>query len=282
MRKVLTDIFRLVVFFLFTGQLAVAQIASPTPEPNTNFINSIPDMTQGDPRTGFPGEGDNYCAPVSVSNSLMWLANTTIPGLVPKGSDPFLTQVELARLLGSPEYMNTDLDEGTGTTGLMLGVKKYIEKMGRRVVSLRYQGWRSHPTEFTTNVQVPSLLWMQSGIHRRGAVWINVGWYDYVASTASYNRIGGHWVTMVGFGVNPNGTPNPSVIIVHDPANRAGFNFENEYVQLTPLRSGTLKGNKSGLPRSAKGYYRTDGGMHIKSTADVGIIDGVVRLVVSN
>lgn len=282
MKNVLTDIIKLVIFYLFTVQLAAAQIASPTPNAvNTNFIYIIPDMTQGDPRAGFPGEGDNYCAPVSASNSLKWLAKT-YPGLVPAGNDPFLTQVELARLLGSSEYMNTDPDEGTGPTGLMRGVKKYIEKMGYKVESLLYQGWRIHPTEFTTNVQVPSLLWMQSGIHRRGTVWINVGWYKYTASTASYNRIGGHWVTMVGFGANPNGTYNPYVIIVHDPANRAGFSFENEYVRLTPLLSGTLIGNKSGLPRSAKGYYRTDGGMHIKSTADVGIIDGVVRLVLSN
>lgn len=275
-------------FFLASFSLiAQAQNYSPTAtaspiSSNLNFINTIPDLTQGDPRTGFPGEGDNYCGPVSVSNSLIWLSKTSAPGLVPDGSDPFVTQVELARLLGSGAYMNTDLDEGTGTSELMRGSKKYIESMGHRVESFLYQGWRSHPQEFSSGVSVPNIDWMKAGIHSRGAVWINVGWYDYNASSSTYKRIGGHWVTMVGYGVNQSGRYDSTSIIVHDPANRAGFDFENEYVTLTPLRSGTLTGNKTGLPRSAKGYLRTTGGMHIKSSADVGIIDGVVRLVVAN
>jgi len=44
------------------------------------------------------------------------------------------------------------------------------------------------------------------------------------------------------------------------------------------IGSGRLTGKQSGLPRSAKGYYKMTGGMHVKKTADFGILDGAVVL----
>ena len=68
-----------------------------------------------------------------------------------------------------------------------------------------------------------------------------------------------------------------NVLIVHDPAPRAGQSFANEYVQTSMIRSGMLEGKLAGLPRLAKGYLRLGNGMHIKSGADVAIVDGAIR-----
>ena len=39
-----------------------------------------------------------------------------------------------------------------------------------------------------------------------------------------------------------------------------------------------LTGKNYGLPCAAKGYYVMGGGMHVKKTADFGILDGAVVL----
>lgn len=41
----------------------------------TNFADPIPDFTQTDIKGNLSGNGEQFCAPVAVSNSIMWLAN---------------------------------------------------------------------------------------------------------------------------------------------------------------------------------------------------------------
>jgi len=49
-------------------------------------------------------------------------------------------------------------------------------------------------------------------------------------------------------------------------------------VNIEKIKIGTLTGEKSGLPTSAKGRYILGKGMHLNSKADTAILDGVVRL----
>ena len=44
------------------------------------------------------------------------------------------------------------------------------------------------------------------------------------------------------------------------------------------MSSGTLTGNKTGLPIAAKEFYSLNNGMHLKSNAEHAIIDGAVIL----
>ncbi len=96
---------------------------------------------------------------------------------------------------------------------------------------------------------------MQSGLNRRGAVWINVGWYKFNLKTNEYRRVGGHWVTLVGY--------NKGRLVIYDPASRAGSTFSNEFVSYSVLKNGRLTGKKKGLPQLAKGYHKLGDGMHI-------------------
>jgi hypothetical protein len=49
-------------------------------------------------------------------------------------------------------------------------------------------------------------------------------------------------------------------------------------VILNRIEDGMLVGTNKGLPHIAKGFNLVGGGMHIKKSADYGILDGVVVL----
>mgnify|MGYP001098765619 FL=1 len=241
-------------------------------------INTVPDMLQTDREANLPGKGMQYCLPVSVSNSFVWLSENGFERLMEKGIRKKTAQFKVASILGSSEYMNTSLKNGTGTKGLLVGIDKYIRAKGYEYRSLRYQGWRYHPKQYSTGIKIPALKWIKEGMKGKSAVWLNVGWYRYNKRNDEYLRIGGHWVTLVGYGVDENGNRDGNVLIVHDPSPRAGRAFANEYVRLESINGGRVTGNKKGLPHDAEGYYRLTGGMHIKKRADLGILDGVVVL----
>jgi hypothetical protein len=246
----------------------------------TEKLNT-PDLLQTDPDGHLPNGGKDYCAPVSVSNSFIWLAENGFDNLAPKLKDRKKAQIELARTLGKKEYMNS-ADDGTGMFGLFRGVSKYIKDKGYEHKYFKYQGWRNHPRELSFNVDIPKLNWLKKGLRGNSAVWLNVGWYKYNPKTNDYLRIGGHWVTLVGYGVDSHGKENSNILIIHDPSSRAGKDFSHEYVQVKLIKTGRLTGDKKGLPRSAKGYYKLRGGMHIKKTAGFAILDGAIVLKMKN
>jgi hypothetical protein len=224
---------------------------------NTAYINEIPDFTQSRITGWQYGHGSEYCAPVAVSNSLMWM------------TDLSSEQADLAKLLASGRYMNTDIWKGTTTTKLLRGVDAIARDLLGGYVSLEYQGWKKHPVQFSTGTKVPDIHWITDGISKDSAVWLNVGWYQYDRVNDIYHRVGGHWVTLVGY--------DDSILIIHDPAPRAGQSFANEHVYTARIGSGILTGRLSGLPRPARGYLLLGKGMHLKSIADVAIVDGAVR-----
>jgi hypothetical protein len=178
-------------------------------------------------------------------------------------------QADLAKLLASSRYMNTDIWRGTATSDLLRGVDAIAMDFFGGYTSLEYQGWKTHPIEYSTGITVPDFRWITDGVGKNSAVWLNVGWYQYDWRHNIYHRVGGHWVTLVGY--------NPGVLIIHDPAPRAGQSFANEYVHTSKIEGGILAGRLSGLPRPARGYLLLGRGMHVKSIADVAIVDGAVR-----
>ena len=268
-------------FICAPSKAAKQQSTQKSPAAYTEKVVPTPDLTQTDPDGKLPIQGKSHCGPVSVSNSLAWLANNGFDNLLPTLKNRKQSQFEMARLLGSKMYMNTT-SKGTGVGGVAQGVSRYIKDRGYEYRYLKYQGWRKHPSQFSTAVDVPKLSWIKEGLKGNSAVWLNVGWYKYDYSTGEYLRTGGHWVTLVGYGVDQKGNVDPSVLIIHDPSPGAGKYPSHEYVRIKPISKGKLTGTQSGLPRSAKGYYIMDNGMHISRKANVGILDGVVVLKMPN
>ena len=225
---------------------------------NTKFINEIPDFTQSNIVGKGSGNGQQYCAPVSVSNSLVWLNRNKNQ------------QETLIHKLASKAYMNTSLKNGTGTTGVLKGVDRISRELFGGYLNLEYEGWRKHPKKYSRGIKQPNIEKIKSFTTEKSVAWVNVGWYKYNSNKNEYKRIGGHWVSLVG------STDNQ--LVFHDPAPRAGNKFSNEYVNYSKISSGRLTGKKYGLPIAAKGYIKLNNGMHKKKSADAAIIDGVVYL----
>lgn len=254
----------------FTIPPAKAELSSNS---DLSVIDQIPDLVQTDPKGNFARGGKSFCGPVAASNSLIWLK----AGSKGKFTDT-VAQYGVVNLLASAEYMKTDPVTGIGPSGLIRGIRKFVENdIGDKDYLLDYQGWRSKPKGIATTVREPQIPWICSFVGPGKSAWINLGWYRHDKEKNEYKRIGGHWVTVVGYGADEKGAPNKQIVIVHDPSPRTGED-PNDYVLLTLLEKGTLVGKKSQLPRPAKGLYLMEGGMHIKSSADVAIIDGVVGL----
>ncbi len=247
-------------------------------------MRGTPDLVQTLEAAKFPGHGKKYCAPVAVSNSLMWLGNRGYPKLLSQSQrNAKDNQIEMVHNLASPEMMNTRPNTGpkagTSVGGLLRGIRKYVESCGYTCKTLGCQGWRNVPKQYTPETQVPDLEWTKSALaNNRAVVWWNVGWYQAGKQPGEYERIGGHWLTVVGYRENKRNRNSPGVFILHDPAPRAGKTPARENVLLEKIETGSLVGKNKGLPRSAVGYYMVGGGMHIKKTADFAILDCSVAL----
>jgi hypothetical protein len=232
--------------------------APPAPVP----FSDLPDLTQSDPRLGLPGGGASYCAPVAVSNGLIRLA-PRCPGLVLPGG-----QIDLAKELASGRYFGTSQWSGTGPTGVLVGLHRFLTHHGCTYRRLEYQGWRAHPARFGTGVRVPSLEWIARALAAGGTAFLHVGWYEKSRYANAYGRHGGHWLTVAA--VTADG------FVLHDPAPYAGPDFANEEVRAERIESGWLLDGTVALP--AQGYHRLGGGMHVKRAEDVAILDGAVVL----
>lgn len=249
-----------------------AELAVPA---GSDAVLLPPDLTQSDPELALPRGGAAYCAPVSVSNSLMWLAAQGYGQLAPAGETPKSQQASLVRALASTKYMGTSPVDGTGPSGVLRGLSRWVEEAGYRAARLEYQGWRDHPVRFHTAVTRPSLGWLGEALNAGGVAWLHVGWYHTSRFQPGRRRRGGHWLTVVG--VQERGEAGNTTLTVRDPAPYAGDTPTLEQVTLRELDRGMLVDGAVALP--AKGYYELVSGLQLKRPDDVPIIDGAVILV---
>lgn len=259
--------------FMKLKQILTAGAISLTALTCSSFAEEkkIPDLTQTDPRGEFAREGKSFCGPVAVSNSLVWLFRSDL-------EEAKMSHYDLVNHLASENYMNTHEVKGTGASGVMRGVRQFLNDRKVKDYSLEFQGWRSVRGEFSSKIAEPKLDWIRRTLSEGGAVWLNLGWYRHDVKKLEYERVSGHWVTAVDFGKDESGNAAPNILIIHDPAPRAGKTPSREFVTMTSLNSGKLVGKTRNLPRPAKGLYRMEGGMHIKPSADCAILDAAVSL----
>ena len=242
------------------------------PAESDDKADATPDFLQTDPGSGFAESGSQFCAPASVSNSLMYLADHGYGKLRPQAKTAKEAQAQIIRTLGSSEYMNTNPSIGTSPSEVTLGVRKYLQEHGCAIERLEYQGWRPGPDGNEAEHHHPDLRALKQVLaNPRGAVWLNVGWYTHDAESDEYARDGGHWVTAVGY--------RGDTLLVHDPSPRAGAEAWTQDVTVGTIASGELTGDNKGLPQPAAGYLRLGGEMSLPERADTCILDGVVLLV---
>ena len=201
------------------------------------ILPSIPDLSQRDPAAEFPDGGSKYCAPVAVSNSLSAVLPEVMGGLPSTlhFEKKFEQQVEIARTLGSSDYMDTG-KSGTNSVQLLTGVDHYLADQkipSYDSTNLEYQGQRSVPRKYNpTFDKHADLPWLISGIKQEKHIWLNIGWYS-LEEDGEAKRVGGHWVTLVGyekFGSLKDG--EGEYLIINDPATQGGDHQEKISLKL--------------------------------------------------
>ena len=261
--------------FVLLGVPSVALADNEVRPPVVPPEGSIPDLTQTDPAGNFANGGRSFCGPVAVSNSLMAIYEKDLYW-------EEVTHHDLVNQLASLSFMNTHEKTGTSVSQLLRGVELYLQSRKEKGYYLKFQGWRPHDLKFRTNVNEPRLSWIQAILAKGGAVWANVGWYQRTDEEGALRRMGGHWVTIVGFGEDAAGKARPDYLIIHDPAPRAGIEPGPEHVRVRPLESGKLVGRMQNLPRPARNILSLEDGMHIKPGAQFALMDGAVGLLLKN
>lgn len=273
------------------GDLCQAQ-----PAAYLDKVSSTPDLTQTDSRGHFPEGGKNYCAPVAVSNSFVWLSQHGYPKLLPditlnKSSAATATnlqpaerltdqQIAMVRILSQRGYMDTSADDGTEVTNVLRGIKRYVLDHGYAINQLSYQGFRLIDPEFDSGFRYPRLSWIKRCINGKSAVLLNLGWYKFNPHSFAYVRMGGHWVTLVGYGVDDLNQKAESTLIVHNPSQLAGPSFHNDCLKLVRIDYGVLVSRKGyyGFPRPATGFYKIVTGLPPIHDCDTAILEGAVWL----
>ena len=224
-------------------------------------LQAIPDLSQGDPSANFPDKGRKYCAPVAVSNSL----STALGGMP---NTPQITQqIELAKTLGSSDYMATG-KTGTSPRQLLEGVDHYLADQGLpsyNAKNLEYHGQRSVPRKYNPSLdKTAELPWLISGIKQEKHIWLNIGWYQSQPD-GKKKRIGGHWVTLVGYEKLGNLKDGEGeYLMVNDPATSGDEKHEPLEVKVAKLngRIGYQLLNQRSKP----------------NRADMAWIDGAIQL----
>jgi hypothetical protein len=207
----------------FVGIISFSKATNPDAIPIecTEKVLATPHFFQCDPRGQFPGNGRDYCGPTAVSDSLMYLASHGFPNLLPdRNANAVDSQISLINVLAQ-DCMNTDPANGTNASEACLGISRYVEACGYECKQIEYRGWMRmgrRTTAYQTD-ELPTLDWIKQAVaNPHGAAWVNVGWYVRGDNEGEWRREGGHWLAVVGYGVDANGQEDPSVLLVDNPA----------------------------------------------------------------
>jgi hypothetical protein len=235
----------------------------------TSLLDAFPDLDQAKVERQLPN-GRNLCAPTAASNALSSLIERGKLNLRDIDLDK---QEALALTLTSEDFMNSVTGDGTSPHEFLHGLDAFLSRYTTSNVSLKYLGWRTHPSKYHGGSEVPDLDFVNS-LNEESGIWLNIGWYQSI-SDCSFERKGGHWVTLVGYDFADTETAG---LYIHDPGTK-GLR-KHERVTVNVLTSGTLQGNYTGLPRSANQYLRLGGDLTIPSNR-IAILDGIVVLTTS-
>lgn len=225
--------------------------------------NSIPDFCQAK-------VGNVYCGPTSVSNILIYLDKNNFQNLLPIKNPSSKDELSLIKLLGSDNYMKTSLETGTEPFDLMKGLEKYVTEHSYNI-SLSWKGW-SEGGDYSMG-PAPDPTWIKCALDNGSNSVLQIGWYKFDKKKNFYKRIGGHYVTVVGF--------KGDKVIIHDPSVRSGDIPKDELCTFLPIKDGTLSSWQSYKKRDAKGFYKIDG-LKLKEGANCAIVDGAVVFKITN
>jgi len=247
--------------------------AAALPDECTEKVDLMPDLCQTDEAfRSLPYGGRYSCGPTAFANVLVAMDRRGYEDLVPEDGQSKEQQRALLEQLGTKPYLHTTR-HGTGPISAMAGIRRFVQDRGYDAL-VEWRGWR-HGGEFSSGEFVDP-NWLLEGVLGESNVVVNVGWYKHDEPQRLYTRIGGHYMTLVGY----QKEGDEITYLIHDPAPRAGTDKTTHHVRLVPIQAGELAPWKKYGKRSAVGYFLLEG-IVLKSTADVAILDGAIRLTIS-
>lgn len=209
--------------------------SSSFPSQKTSAARMTPDISQ----RGLPN--GNYCAPCAVANLIGAFQCTGEFGVA---SD--LSGQELAMLLGSKEYMQTRERNGTNRYRLVNGFSRFVGQKAKASFTVQYIGVRDYAKKelddsirarVTATVGVPTLKALKRELVSKSGVIILFGSYKPNEKNAGrLERVGGHYVAVVGYGVNSAGNEDSTSILLHDSNDRYdGIKYINAGTERSPV-----------------------------------------------
>ena len=261
----------LIVLLLLPGP---AQAASY----DTSRMDQFPDFSQTDPALNLPGGGTHYCVPVATANALVWYAKERgYNDLLPvKGLSLTEKVSTVARQLGDSRYMSTAPKGGTSPVKFMQGLSSYISDAGYSS-KITFRGRWALPKKYgRVEVGAPDIYSIQDKFSSGSAVFLSVGFYKEGDRPGELKRISGHFVTVVGFGVDEKGNVDRDMVVLHDPGDRRSPSVKKRYLRLEEMRGNRFV-NRRGDESDASGHLKITEGMRLRSGI-IGVIDAVVTL----
>jgi len=166
---------------------------------------------------------NSFCGPTAVSNgSMYWAKEGNRPELNPKNS-----QIEIVKVLGNEDHMDA-FDSGTNFKKMTLSIEAYLKNNGNHVLKSAFLEHIGKPSGrnsmkdllyFDLKEEVSSI-----NVERLRENLIDPNkmvillWGNYEKKSGDLVRKGGHFVTVVGYGVDENGKSNENMIVFHNPA----------------------------------------------------------------
>ena len=232
---------------------------------------ATPAFYQRDKGAGFANQGREYCAPTSISNGLLYLAQARGMARLVDGSGHD-AQVRLIKELAS--LMATDPKIGTSPDKILTGLRKYVAAKGFQFRTLELSSWRS-VTKANKSFKVgskPNLSWITRAVEDPDSVVVfNVGWYDWKDDQEVYFRKGGHWITVVGAG------PAQSEFHVHNPSLTPQAQAEKISVKLKQVDKDFSVMGSNEEEKNMAGYYQVSGpGLPYNSEVRTAVLDSVI------
>lgn len=231
-----------------------------------------PAFWQRDPDAGFEDEGRQHCAPTSVSDGLIYLARVFgMKGLVP-GMQSKKDQIKLIEELA--DHFQTDPSQGgTNPDKILTGLQSYVNSKGYTLSRLELMTWRpvsNSNKKFKIGTK-PDISWMRSAVRSKDTIVVfNFGWY--YETEDGYSRKSGHWVVVVGAGLDSN------EFYIHNPILPPEEQSRKTSVTLTRLDEDfiVVEGAKD-EDTNMIGYYNGEGpGLPRGNGVEAAILDSVI------
>jgi len=145
-----------------------------------------------------PNDGAEYCVPTSFTMAMYWLRVNGLTQVAPKLSAQHALDTDLA-IAG---FYSTTPDGGTQSTGVTSAPK-----------ILTYLALRGISGVQVTKFEKPDYAKIQEAVSGSNIGVINIAWVD----PATRQRTNGHDVTVVATGIDENGGPAPTNVVINNP-----------------------------------------------------------------